>query len=499
VNATPAAAEKAKLARFVSSRALHCTDAPSCLHITLVLTLTSAFTNHCVRHQVAKVVRGLLVAALPSEITQAPQMSRFRAIMPSLKAWCECVTGSTVSDEGRLVQTTPVVTAAEDDVCLLYKFTLLLQADGDMVGCEVWARQCLALVRRVMPTDMTRIAYVQTQLGRALADLGRFQDAVAEGKAAVELFKSNQLNGSIAFADALVCLGHAMERNGDTQEAVRVCEEAVTQHRWLSTKPTLNMAMALSALARSYDAAGRNEEALQLKEESLKIHIDVLLDSDPEITCAMGNVAVSYLRVGRLVDSERLGRDVLDRRRRYYGDSHSAVATALSCLGHVCLGQGRSEEALELFEKALAIFRQVCPPNHPDISMLMGNVASTHVKMGRFEKGLDMQREVLKLRMRALQPDHPDIANTWYTLACTHDAQHDMASAVKCARAAIQLFEKMGMREDFAEYQYCRSIVKAGEPVLQVRNFTASNVLPLLCKSTLQSLGYSRSRVTLNR
>jgi len=447
----------------------------------------------------------ILVAALPSELTQVPQKSQFRAIMPSIKAWCECVTGSTVSDEGRLVQTTPVVTAAENDVDLLYKFTLLLQAEGDMVGREPWTRQLLALVRRVKPTDITMIASIQTELVWALLEVGRFQEAVDEGEAAVELLKLSQLNDDIVFADVLSVLSNAMERNGEVKSAVRVAEEAVAFHRRLLTASPPSesqknkLSCALMALAISYDAEGRYEDALKLKEESLKIARGVLPDSDPEIAVLMGNLAVSYLRVGRLVDSERLGREVLDRRRKHFGNSHITVVRALGHLGHACDGQQRTEEALALFEDALAILRQVCPSGYADICTLMGNVASIHVKMRRFQKGLDMQREVLKLRMLALQPDHPDIANAWYALACTHETQNDMASAVKCARAAIRLFEKMGMREDFFEYRDCRDIVKAGEPALQVRNFTASNVLPLLCKSTLYSLGYSRSRVTLNR
>eukprot|EP00037_Helgoeca_nana_P010146 m.89249 g.89249 ORF g.89249 m.89249 type:complete len:1740 (+) comp20041_c0_seq2:179-5398(+) len=418
---------------------------------------------------VAKVVRSILRQSLPSNYPHSSNRSRLRALAPSLKAWCECVTSPAVmAGADGPERTATVLPATAADAGLLDGLAWLLRTGGDARGSAVWARQCQDLLCRLDPANDTQRAATASSLVWALCGEGRFQAAVDEAKAAVQFLRTRSLTDAVIFGRALADLGHALRCNGDANAATPVLEEAVAHHKRGTAVPTLSVASAFSNLATAYDAVGRHEEAVALKETSLAMHREVLADDDPEIAVVVGNLAVSYLRLGRHKDGERLANDAVRRHRLEFGNHHPCVATAVSILGHACLAQGRHTDALAHFEAALAIFRAVHPPDHPETATLMGNVAGVRQRMGRNADALAMRRKVLAMRQRVLQPNHSDIANAWYELAGAHTHGADIEAAVRCTREAVQIFEKIGTRADFFEYKESREIIEAADEHLKL-------------------------------
>lgn len=194
-------------------------------------------------------------------------------------------------------------------------------------------------------------------IGAALANLGRFDDAIAQYR------KATKLNP--AFAGGYYNLGAAYRRTGRLDEAVASYKQA------LALKPEfiearLNLGAACKLLGRLEDAAAHCRKAIALNpdyapaynnlgdalieleefEEAIA-QLSKALKIDPHAAQAHNNLGNAYKHLGRQEEAVASYTQAIALKSDY-ADAHNNLAAALTDLG-------RKEEAIASYERALEI------------------------------------------------------------------------------------------------------------------------------------------------
>jgi tetratricopeptide (TPR) repeat protein len=193
-------------------------------------------------------------------------------------------------------------------------------------------------------------AYSGAWLAGALAELGRFGEAIGHAEAAVRIAEAADHPFTLYFG--LFQLGLAHLRRGDLPRATRALERDLDLCRTLQIVGETPVVAAILGLA--YALAGRADDALPLVEGAVEEFRGRQRHTVPAIIlwCA----GMTCLRAGRIDDAARYAREalVLNRRRGARGGE----AHALRLAGDVA-STGGAEDSEGYYREALALAEQL--------------------------------------------------------------------------------------------------------------------------------------------
>jgi protein O-mannosyl-transferase len=205
-----------------------------------------------------------------------------------------------------------------------------------------------------------RNATAHTNLGMALADLRRFDEAAAQFR------KSLAINSDDA--KALCGLGAALEKMGQADEAMAHYEAA------LRADP--GMAQAHSNLGANLADRGRMAEAMD--------HYQTALQIDPECIMAHSNLGAALAQQGRIDEAMEHLHRALEIKPDCAG-AHANLGAALAC-------QRRFDEATTHFRQALEL--------DPESADACSNLAQALAIQGRIDEAMPLWRKALDLATR---------------------------------------------------------------------------------------------------
>jgi len=214
------------------------------------------------------------------------------------------------------------VLGSEHPSTLLYKnnCAVLLLKLGDGVGAETLMRDVLAGDIQQFGTDHAYVAMDRDNLGRALTELGRFDEALA-------LFDEAAAVHAVATGPAFLA--------------------------------TSNLRRAETLLARG----SLTEASVEVDRALAILHAE----PDPELDKLAHAISVSAairMALNRRDDAERLYRDALAKQIGAFGEEHPETATVRFGLGNLLIEAGRFEEAERELEKAKDIWQETLPQDH---------------------------------------------------------------------------------------------------------------------------------------
>jgi len=297
-------------------------------------------------------------------------------------------------------------------------------------------------------------------LGGALAEQGRYHEAVPSYQRAAELLGEH--------AATLNQLGIALTADGDYAGAEAVLKRALAAAR--STRSDLewpiqgNLAIvredqgdlagaralkeqvleglrrrlgadhpetwtAMNNLAFTLRAQGEWSRARDLEEQVLAALRRKLGPDHPDTLSAMSNLSMTLYLQGELAAARPLGEQVLAARRRVLGADHDDTLTAMANLASILVGQGDLAQARDLEEKVVQARRGRLGADHPATLEAMSNLASTLVDQGDLARARPLQEQVLEGMRRRLGADHPSTLTAMSNLAETLRLQGDLARA----------------------------------------------------------------------
>jgi tetratricopeptide (TPR) repeat protein len=230
-----------------------------------------------------------------------------------------------------------------------------------------WAEEYFAIARAAHTLDPAERAYGLTAEAVYHASLGRFGDAEAPARAAVEIVRRD----CVGFARELseVMPGHVAYYGGRLQESLAIYAEVARLARERGHAQTI--AWGAFSQARCLYALGRFAEALPLLEEGR-----ALLARRPELqseTFVYGVLASTLLHLGRADEALVRADEALERMRRaqsigFTSDEGYAAALRvyLYCAAHAAADQRRSLLArARVLERILARMAFLMPATAP--------------------------------------------------------------------------------------------------------------------------------------
>jgi Flp pilus assembly protein TadD len=274
-------------------------------------------------------------------------------------------------------------------------------------------------------------AKAYSNLGIALANRGRFDEATADFRKALELKPD--------FAEAEANLGNVLASRGRTNEAILCYERA------LQLKP--DFASAHNGLGNALSDLGRADEAERQFQEALEI--------DPNFAEAHNSLGTMLIRRGRVDEAAAELRKALQLKPGF-AEAHGNLGAVLYQQGKLAEAMVHFQEHLELDPKsemgrqnfALAIGRLRGPPTalahwrwwtdfYPnDAGLLSG--AAWQLAAGA-DASLRNGKEAVELALRAVQLTGGQEAAVLGTLAAAYAEAGRFAEAVQTAHRAADL------------------------------------------------------------
>ena len=277
----------------------------------------------------------------------------------------------------------------------------------------------------------------QYNLGTALQEVGRLDEAVAQYQKTIELAPRH--------ARAYCSLGNALRQLGRLEEAERSYAEAIR------LEPGL--ALAHSGLGRLLQMQGRLEEALRSCATAVRLN--------PGFAGAHRDLAGVLQEQGRL--EEAVGEYTAALRLRHDdAEVHNDLATALQQLGRFDEAIGHFREAARLEPRSglpycglgatlrmagrLDEARQACEAatrRQPDMALAHYELANVLQRQRRYAEALDHYRAALQLRPGAPEV-HCALAIALEHLGREAEAGDHMTEALRLAPDAVTAHVSMG-------------------------------------------------------
>jgi len=296
-------------------------------------------------------------------------------------------------------------------------------------------------------------ASVKQTVGEVYRRLGRYDEAEALLKSALETRRAILGDQHVEVADSLFCLasvhhdsgdlGPAEEKyrealeirrkqlgedhpdvalsvntmarlhrdKGDVEGAEALFREALEMRRRGLGARHPDVAVTLKDLAQQLRFKGDLEEAEKLCRQSLDINLEVFGREHPGVAADLGVLGSILMARGSYDEAERLFRESLEIERKVYGESHEQVGTSLLWLGHLLRTKGALDEAEIAIREAIGVFRRARGREHSDLAVALANLAVLKRDKGQYEEALPLFEEVLRMQRSLSEPGHWAIYN----------------------------------------------------------------------------------------
>jgi tetratricopeptide (TPR) repeat protein len=319
-----------------------------------------------------------------------------------------------------------------------YAGTLEAADAGAAAGNEPTVRSLLdeGTARLAGVTDAAARSALHLTLGRAYANLGRYQEAAPHLRAAVEDARAPGGDPG-ALAAALLAHGQALQSMGDPAGA----EAAITESAALAPTPEAALAAARVRLARD-DAPGADrvlEGVLSRADLTPRTRMDAAelrsrvaaargdmgaavlsahaateaaraafgVRSDQEVS-ALVREAEALSAAGRIDDAARAAREALDNSIAAHTRRHPTVTWPMLTLAQLVEKQGKIDEAESLLSQAWGIAADSLPPDHYIPMFIRFRYGEFLARRGRRAEAAEELRASYEGCRVLLGPDHPN-------------------------------------------------------------------------------------------
>jgi tetratricopeptide (TPR) repeat protein/tRNA A-37 threonylcarbamoyl transferase component Bud32 len=373
---------------------------------------------------------------------------------------------------------------ARDDETRARAWTSLVRVTGGALMKFEEARRCAqeagAVVERLGSGHEDMQAQVHFQLGYVLCNEGQYFEALAEFQAALSLRERALPRSDTAILLDRLSISRALAEVGRVRDSVAEKERLIPALEAMEGPEHPNVAALRDEMGGRLGQLGRYRESLAQHERALAARRAVLGEQDPHVSYSLVNIAIARARLGHagavlsdadeaLRRTERLeGRsfnwtlvsDDVAEIRRMAGDFRSAraqgeltlevakkvegpdnpiVAMVLKHLGECDLAAGRAETALAEFRQAAAVHLKRLPPEHLDLSRDLGGQGRALLALRRPAEALPVLERANQSTGELSPGESGEIA---FALARARWDRGQREQAVKDAEAALEVLSR---------------------------------------------------------
>jgi len=231
-----------------------------------------------------------------------------------------------------------------------------LYVQGRYGEAEARYRQALELLERTVGPRSLEVADILLKRCAALLALGHFEAALGLTRRALDLRERALGADHPEVGQALVELAMVRGYQGEHEDEERLASRGLEVLERALGPEHPSLSLALTAVASARFARGRERETLlPLLERALRLSESSMGPDGSRSAVLVANIATTLGRMGRLREAERHFTDALSRIERKQGPGHPLLVRPLLGLGEVLQQQGRLAEALRHLERAAAI------------------------------------------------------------------------------------------------------------------------------------------------
>jgi len=275
--------------------------------------------------------------------------------------------------------------------------SLVKLVEGDQKECEVLARRCLEMSRRLYPGDHLQKATALECQAKALVNLGRAPEGEPLIREAVDMYRRLEGDDSLFVSRALVNLARVLSHDRTkVDETLQALEDALAINRRHHDGKHADLAQNLTALANTLTMNEKYTEAEAYYLEAITLGREVFGDDHPDVLAPQANLASLYLRTNRLEESEALMHAVHAGEVRVFGPDSPRVIAHHHSLGELYVQMKNMKGAETEYRAAVEEARRLNANEHTPACMARSNLAYFLVNDGRYEEAEPVLEEQLK-------------------------------------------------------------------------------------------------------
>ena len=296
-------------------------------------------------------------------------------------------------------------------------------------------------------------AAIRSAIGRSYQGLGLYDEAEAQKRAALALYRGLHGNDDptvvAALNDLAVTLLHkndilaaepllheaiAIQRKladgqrsveleprsnlasirrmqGEYEQAEQLLREILTVQQESLGQDDRSVAITLNKLGETLRKQGKLQAATDMFRQALAMQRRLLVEDHPDIGRTLHNLSNALHTAGDLESAEPLLREALARSRRRFGDKHDYVAIGVLNLATLLKDKQEYAEAEQHFTGVLAQFRQAHGDNHPYAIACLIGLADLYRRKNDYVTAEQYATEAVTARRAILPDDHPELAS----------------------------------------------------------------------------------------
>ena len=313
-------------------------------------------------------------------------------------------------------------------------------------GRDVPVSELLDSAARRVHTELAGQPDVQLQLetviGQSYKALGRYTEAEAHFRSALDLRRLVDGERSMSFVVGLNELGELVMEKGEFDRADSIYIQALALHQSLTTRPDTVLAALFGNRGSVAHNRGQNAEAERLHRQALAVKRSLFGDNDERIGFSLLNVSVALGEQGKWAAAESLNRATLSIFRAKHPGPNVDVARVLNALATALDLQGKNPAADSAYHETLAMRRLLLGEDHPDYTFTAFNYSFFAFDQGRYAEAADYARKILVLRGAKLPDSHPSVAAALQTLGRCLDKLGDTDGGGKAIEESLALRRK---------------------------------------------------------
>lgn len=256
--------------------------------------------------------------------------------------------------------------------------------------------------------------------------------------------------------DAYCNLGYALAELGRWAEAVRAYRRSIEISRKLGGDENPDLAQPTNNLALIYTAMGRHREADALLRRGIELFARAFGQDHPVVAVAMANLAESLRRRKRLDEAEAVCRQALSILEKQ-SVKPAQTGEVLVILATLHWERGRRHEAATVLEEAVRILGGVLGPSHFKMAAPLSNLGFLYQELGEYSKAQAAYEGSLAVYEAAAILDHHSAGLTLrnYAELLTKMKRKKEANAMRAWAGEIlrrhSLVNQTGHTVDFSE------------------------------------------------
>ncbi|HWB74691.1 MAG TPA: tetratricopeptide repeat protein, partial [Nannocystaceae bacterium] len=338
---------------------------------------------------------------------------------------------------------------------------------GNHADARVWI--ALARVDAQRSRDEPELpAELSAAEGRVLVREGHAGDAIARYRDALALVPADSLRAALLRSE----LGAALDEGGRADEAIAEHQRAIAALARVLSPRDARVADARTRLAQALAAAGRMSEALAETDAAIATLADLYGADSPRLFAAVlqhGN---------QLVIAERLAEGGASLQRALAlaeaaGPPRSPdLALALGALGDWAIRSDDPAAGLAFHERAVAMERQAYGPDSAAVAFTLTRIAECRYFMGELEAARAGFLAALAAWERSGNADHHSVSMVWVGLAATHVASGAHEDAKHAAARVLDMAQHTAVEPTVvarADFMYARALVDGGGDLERAR------------------------------